>query len=83
MGDVLWTLPDEEKSESLTKPCVLFPWEYTRDVELCQYRENAPKGRGWGRGAGTSPPGGPLGMVFSESWFGTWQEASEKVVIFV
>lgn len=87
-GGLLWMLPDEEKMKSLTKLRVLFPWEYTKDVELCQYRENSPKGRGRGHGHITRPPPpplprGPLGMVFSELWYGTWLEASEKVVIFV
>lgn len=58
----------KEKLESLPKLCVLFPWEYSKDVELCQYHENTPKGE---RGQITSV--GPLGIVFSESWFGTWQ----------
>lgn len=52
-------LPDEEKMKSLTKLCVLFPWEYTKDVELCQYGENAPKGRGRGHGH-INPPSSPV-----------------------
>lgn len=54
--------------ESLTKLCVLFPWEYSKSVEFCQYHENTPKGQ-----RGHITPAGPLGIAFSESWFGTWQ----------